>query len=456
MSRRTKILIIILGILLILGSGYYGLAKLKTKKAGTELSGFPPPVRIGKLEALEIVKIETSGITLEKNDGIWELVFPEGRIPSGEIELDQYRAQLMVFSLASVWVQNIVEEEPQELSVYGLDNSLFRTTLTDAAGRKAEYILGDITPSRDSYYIMEEGDPRVYTVSANTAALMSSTLDSIRQRNLFPNFELPGLALLRLETAETKVEIRVKAGILLYIIPFSNYALTSPYFIPRGVRREELNNLIEPLSNLTIIDYIDDAPASLIPYGLDKPARIFLLTEEGSLDLLIGDRIDGKRYAKLADAPNVFTLSGMEGFVNVKPFSLIDKFLFPVIIDDVDRLTINGEGKLLTADIRGIGDDAVFFLNGEKAEDMSFRQFYEAVIGLRMDTEYTGPALQSEDGEITIEFQLNKPLGGRASVAFIPYNRDFYAVWQNGNAEFLISRSQIRRIYGAADKVIFE
>ncbi|MCL2473074.1 MAG: hypothetical protein FWF26_05280, partial [Treponema sp.] len=130
-----------------------------------------------------------------------------------------------------------------------------------------------------------------------------------------------------------------------------------------------------------------------------------------------------------------------------------DRFALLVNIDWVDRLTISGGEQNLAADLRGSGDEAVFSLNGKKTVTSSFRNFYQTVIGLLIDTEI--PAGQRPDpkaaGTITIEYQLNTPPDSRASITLIPYNRDFYALWQEGTAEFLISRNQVRKIYDVAD-----
>jgi hypothetical protein len=146
----------------------------------------------------------------------------------------------------------------------------------------------------------------------------------------------------------------------------------------------------------------------------------------------------------------------MEGVINIKPFDLIDKFALLINIENVEHLSISGGEKNLNADIRGEGDDRFYYLNGAKSEPSSFKAFYQALIGLIIDAEYPGPASQSEDaGELSIEYQLNTPPRERISFTLIPYNRDFYALMQGGAAEFLISRSQVRRIYETADAVTY-
>jgi hypothetical protein len=310
------------------------------------------------------------------------------------------------------------------------------------------------------YYVMQKGDPAVYAVSEYHGGLMHFTLDSIRQRLVFPPFfDITDLTQMRLETPGTRIEIiEMPESVPPHLsFTFTDYLLTSPYAVPRGVLAEPLGDLLIPFSGLMIEDFIDDNPLSLRPYGLDQATRVFLQIGARSLDLLIGNEVDGMHYAKLTDGGGVFTLSGMESVVNARPFPLIVKFPILINIDTVDRLTVSGGERPLTATIEGTGRDAVFFLNGRKAEERSFRIFYQAVIGLIVDAEYSGSAVPPQNsGEIAIELLLNSPAEERVHITLIPYNRDFYILRQDGVTEFLISRNQVRRIFETADAVVFE
>jgi len=175
--------------------------------------------------------------------------------------------------------------------------------------------------------------------------------------------------------------------------------------------------------------------------------------------LLVGSQANGKNYAKLAGAPGVFTLSGMDAILNARPFALLDKFSLLINIETVDTLTISGGDQNIKAEIKGKGDDAVYSLNGKKAEAKSFKKFYQAVIGLRFEAEYPGPPVRkAEDAgrNITVEFLLNDPSGVKAAITLVPYDRDFYSVSQEGTTEFLISRNKVREMYSSASEVSYE
>ena len=461
MSRKNKTLIIALAFLVLLVGGYYGSTVWKKKKAESATSPYTPPVKLGNLESSDLVGIESGGLVLEKKDGAWVLTLLNGNAPPAGIVLDQNQINSITYYIAGLWIERVIDEEPADLSVYGLGDPVARAVVTDSGGKKAVYLLGDATPSQTSYYVMEEGDKKVCSVSSYYAEYLQLQLDKIRVKLLFPEFEFPEIVRFKLEGGDTKLEISKKPdAVQPYLATsFSTHLITTPYLIARGADGESLNNLVNPFRNLAIADFIDDNPSSLAPYGLDKPVRIYLETTDSSIDLLVGNRIDDKYYAKLAGAPGVFTLVFLDAVLNVKPFSLLEKFALLINIDMVDQLTVTGGVRDLRADFKGKGDDAVFYLNGKKADTKTFKTWYQAVIGLIFDAELprdAAPPQRGGPGEIFVEYQLNTAPGARASLSLIPYNRDFYVLLQEGYMEFLISRKEVNRIWETADTMKFE
>jgi hypothetical protein len=456
MTRKSKTLIAAFAVLALLGGGYYGAVAWKQKqaKAREPAAGASSSVSLANLESSKIVKIEIprTGLFLEKKDGLWELSSPAG---AADIKLDQSKIEGALWSLGSVWAERVVDEEPEDLSAYGLDKALPRTVVTDSEGGRADFLVGDMTPSRSSYYVMTGEDPKVYTVSEYSVRNLLMDLDGIRDRSLLTSFEPQSLRRLILDTGKTRIDVSPKTEEDTGVSSFSTYVLTSPYARKQGVDGEKFTEFLAPLQSLQIRDFIDDNPSSLAVYGLDKPARLYVETDAASLDLLLGNPAGDAYYARKADSAGVFTVAGLEPMINTGPFTIVDKFALILNIDSVDRFVVSEDGKaLLTAEIRGKGDEAVFTLNGRRTIDKPFRTFYQAVIGLLADAEYSGPRPSgSVSGVITIRYQLNTPPGQEKAINLIPYNRDFYILSMDGITEFLISRAQVRKIFESADSM---
>jgi hypothetical protein len=298
-------------------------------------------------------------------------------------------------------------------------------------------------------------DPKVYTVSEYSVRNLLMDLDSIRDRSLLAAFEPQNLRRLILDTGKTLIDVSPKTEADTGVSSFSTYMLTSPYTRKQGVDGEKFGELLTPLQSLQIRDFIDDNPSTLAVYGLDKPMRLYIETDETSLDLLLGNAAGDAYYAKRADAPGVFTVAALEPVINTRPFTIVDKFALILNIDSVDRIVVSEDGKaLLTAEIQGTGDEAVFTLNGRRTADKPFRTFYQAVIGLLADAEYEGQRPSTNvSGVITIRYQMNTPPGQEWALSLIPHNRDFYILSIDGVTEFLISRAQVRNIFDSADSM---
>ena len=468
MSRKAKTIIIVLAALVLLAGGYYGATAWQKYQAANAPSPYAylynsdPLPRLGNLDSYEIAKIEVPNMVLERINERWELISLDGRDPPEGVDLDQSMIRNMTYSLASIWVDRVLEDNPEDISIYGLDRPFLSAIVTESGGKSAEYLVGDMTPSRNSYYFMEKGDPAVYIISNYTAMSLLFDLDYIRQKSIFPNIDLSLMTQFRVESPDMNIAISIKEDELPPHLgsAFTSHIMTSPYELPRGVDNEALYKVFESLNNLQLGEIIEDSPASLVPYGLDKPVRFYIETIDDTLDLLIGDSVAGRRYAKLADSPRVFTLSGLDTVLSIKPFTLMDKFALLVNIITVDHLSVTGGGERpLSVDFQDPGEDwETFYLNGRRAETKSFKTFYQAVIGLLSDAEYPGPARNPapQDSEpIVIEYELHTYPGERVFITLVPYDREFYALIQGGAMEFLISRNQVRRIWETADALIY-
>ena len=464
MSKKSRSLIATLGVLALLAGVYFGTTVHARNIAEAFWTELEPTHSLGNLDGSDIVKIETSGMTLQRQGDIWELVSLNGDAPPQWLELDQSVIRSWAFILATVWAERLVEEFPQDISVFGLDAPAHQITVTDSHGNTAVYLVGDTTPFRTSYFVMEKGNPAVFVVNAFSVERLRFTVDNLRSRALFPPLPLHELSRMRLESPQASIEVvpMPEPPPPHLASSFSRFAMTSPYSVARSVDSHTLQTLLGPLSNRRIEEFVNDSPLSLSPYGLDNPVRLTL--EFGGADgrigieLLIGNQAGEARYAKLANAPGVFTVDGLEPLVNIRPLELADRFPLAIGIGAATSFSISGRERILNADIQSEGRETAFYLNGRRAEETTFRNWFQSAIGLRIDAEMPmGSFPRAADTEtITIEFRLRNPPGERVSITLIPFNRDFYALSQEGAIEFLIARSQVNSIFQAADMIVFQ
>jgi hypothetical protein len=458
MAKNLKALIIALALIALLAGGYQGARIYQEAKAKAryETASYPETIPLTSFSQEKLARLEfpAEGFALErKAEELWEAV------PAFPGPLNQSETRSLAWSLAGIRAERIIEENPPDLSLYGLDAPAGRLIISTGDGERVELTGGGMNPTRTGYYVMVPGDPKVYLVPSYSARAIFLDPESLRDRELTAAFEPGAVGRFILESGGGRIDIVPRPEDAALAAPFSTHIMTAPYERSRGVDSEKFTALLEGLQNLRISRFIDPKPASLGPYGLDKPLRVFLETPEGSFDLLLGNSENGERYAQRRGEAEVFTIAEIDALRTVNPFTLADKFALILNIDTVDNFSVRGGGPALTGEIRrqGEGDGKVetYYFNGKQAEEKSFKAWYQTVIGLLADAEHPQRPQRGGAAEITIEYNLNKPAGERASIRLIPYNRDFYALEAGGVIEFLISRPQVRALYEAAEKMVY-
>ncbi|MCL2092899.1 MAG: DUF4340 domain-containing protein [Treponema sp.] len=470
MKIKHKILVIFAVLALIIGAyqGHRIFLRIRLLQEGEQLlrqimeaeieagiPGYMPGVDSHNIQRLVL---HNSGLTLERIQGIWHITAPETLTHH---RLDQNVIQMAALTLATIWYDRGLEVEPADLSVFGLDEPSAMIEISDYRGNHAVIIAGDLSPSLTSIYMQTLGDPMVYLVPLQSGNSMHLDLNAIRDKTLFSSFEMLDIQYFMLETANHTIEIIPKPDDMYGVTVFTIHAMLQPYAIPRGVDSERFMEVTDTLLNLMIDDYIDYSPLSYAPYGLENPARLYLETHRGRLNLLIGDEVERNvYYVKTPDHPEVFTVYGLRDLLTIRPFELADHFAIILNIDGIEGFRVEGAGRVIDVNIFGAGNDAIFMVNGTQAEDQSFRDFYRTVIGLMMDAEFPPQInFQPSDSEenIFIEYTLMEPAGFKMSFELLPYNRDFYAMREGGRIQpdFLVARRQVQTLFDFFDSLGF-
>ena len=121
----------------------------------------------------------------------------------------------------------------------------------------------------------------------------------------------------------------------------------------------EISGVTSNLASLDLTRVIDEAPASLEPFGLDTPRLSLAYTAGGTTrTLLLGGKTatGSDTYAKLADATRVFTVpSWLEQSLDRTTFQLRDKAVVSMDREAVDHLAIIGAPG--TIEIKKDGED---------------------------------------------------------------------------------------------------
>ena len=244
------------------------------------------------------------------------------------------------------------------------------------------------------------------------------------------------------------------------------WRMTQPYNEPMGVDGTAFEELLNGMKVFTIEEFIEDGAQDLSKYGLDDPSLEFVMKdEENTLHLIFGDEYDeDKIYFKTPDSDSVYGMKKSNiDFVDVKPFKLVEKFAYIVNIEYVDKIEIEGLGKsytlTLTRETKEAEDEdeedeviTTYKANGEEVEEKAFKKAYQSIIGILVDAEYSKDL--EENPEVKTTFYLNKGSNREVHINYVPYDKDFYAVFRSGKAEFIVNRDAVHKMLDDLEALI--
>jgi hypothetical protein len=425
-------------------------------------------LQISKLDKEQIqrvvLKSPTEGTTLElqKEEQGWAVVGYPYPVKLSETDVDD-----LLYTFASLYGETLVEENPKDLGMYGLDPPVTTGTAYLSDGSSVTLLLGNKTPAGNTYYLLRQGDTKVYAVWMNHGTHLHYTVSDLRDKTL-PPIDLQGITYFRLSRpGEKTIEIQTgtpsgRQG--MYV--FGTLYVSQPYRQPRATDSESYSKLLQGLTLDKVDAFVDDSPTDLAAYGLKPPqAELSLRDGEHSLHLLIGKKAnDTLVYVKLGDSPAVMTMESykLETLLSADAFALADKFAFIVNIDTVKRILLQAPGANFditlskrTEKKEGQEDQEVLVakVNGQEVPEDSFRKFYQSILGLFVDAPLDRAV--SGDPEVRISYFVEHE--GKQEVVmldFIPYDRDFYALSRDGVTEFVLSRAQVQKMLGDMQKLL--
>jgi len=383
--------------------------------------------------------------------------------------LDGSKIDELASNFSDLVAERTVDENPTDLQQYGLAPARARAEGSFSDGTVKVMLLGDLAPTGNSYYLQVKGDPKVYTVWRNVGEHFHWTLKDLRDRTIAPAINPDEITYLRIARADgTVVEISEKSADETkgFQFGFGRYVMRRPYRHPRGVDAEKQEALLKGPLGIAIADFVDDDP-DLAAYGLAKPwGEVLVRDKANTLSYQFGaKRKDGMSYFRIGGKPNVYAVDAEKlSFMSTPTFDLVDRFAFIPNIDDVDRLEITAGGathvlslareKQEAQEEGGEAEEAVtaYQADGKSVEEDSFKKFYQEVIGLLVEGEVRSPP--SGKPEVRTRYLLNKGAVRDVTVSYVPYDRDFYAVFVGDACDFAISKTQLNAMRAALARLL--
>ena len=452
--KRSLRLILALVLLLAL-SGLY--LVLKNRPADVEETTAPERIELvageaEELQAIEVQRRDGGGLSLRKQGDTWttEVPWPE--------ELNTPKLNQLAASAALLTADRLITESEENLGDFGLAPPEAHLRLTFSDGSEELLEIGETTPSGSKRYLKKADSTEVYTVASFLLHDLFSSVEEFRVRTV-PGINPQSLRYLSIRKPDETITIvsvdsltNEPAGSIL-----SRFAMTEPYG-PRGIDSQALEELVGGFpQEFTIREFVDDAPQSVRPYGLDRPDYTLDMSDDTRrLKIELGkQREDGSFFARFNGEKRVVALSAEEtGFTKADGFELTEKFILIVNIDTVDSFTVEANGREYEARIERHGDgeeiEEEYFFEGNPVDEKAFKALYQSLIGIVADAPNEGEA-DSGSPRLTVRYRLNSSLSSpphsgtdkTLAASFVPVDRDFYAAYRGGESRFLVATRQI-------------
>jgi hypothetical protein len=456
---KTKNMLILLVLLIVLTGAYIYLNYHPLSVNTGNVTPVPENKTISllKIDDKTLSEIRLSSrkgtLTFIKKRGTWTLL--ESPIP-----LNMSKISEITYSLSDLAAQEIIDEHPADLVQYGLKNPVVvvKVTLNDKTSR--EFYLGDKTPIGTAFYFMLKGDPKVYSIPDFKGDKFVYTLLDIRDKVL-STVSVQDLTYFKLSRADGTI-IEIKPGDKqnqMAQFGVGIWQMTRPYPEPKLVDSYIFQKVQEAIGTLTSVgEFIEENPVNLSRYGLAPPQAELIIKDnkKNTLHLYIGnDKDETNVYCKSSNSKAVFTLNKDPlSVITIKPFALVDKFVYIPNILEVSKVIIENEGEsynlaitqqVVKANKKGESDQTIssYWVDNKKTDEKAFQKFYQSLVALVVDAENDRAMLESKPDVKTTFYLRNNQI---VRVSYVPYNQDFYAVFKNGQSEFLISRESVRQM----------
>ena len=299
----------------------------------------------------------TVGVT--EGDGQWQIVEPYTLRAQNEVWAK------VATNLADLQRERIIEDAPEDLSPYELDDPRLQIELTTADGASHRVVFGKIGPMQVNRYARIDGGPVVLTPHAQYEQLNRQLLD-LRQRYVF---ETGSEGITRIEFARIRqpeegapkpdgpYPVEEMGVVVVEQAGEGQWRMLEPF--EADANTELVMGLARELQFAIGHEYVDN-PNSLDDYYLNPPgARVTVYSgQEGTPQTLLiggGTRTNDKAmlFAKRSDAPTVFQIDGaLYGYFPKTPDAYRENRLLTRSALDLERIDYQA-GEVNVALVKG-------------------------------------------------------------------------------------------------------
>ena len=288
------------------------------------------------LEAEKVVEFSLTGkgehIAL-KREALhnWKLTLPFSA--SG----DSTEAEAFISEIASLKKTRTVEEHPKDLSIYGLSSPFLKIHFKFENKKEETLLIGNESPLGGHLYF-KRGSQSAVMMAASSQSGFEKSIYSFRDKTLL-NFNTSSIQHIQILREKNPLELK-KTG--------------EVWRISGDIRaqgdKDAIMNFLQAIQFSRVTEFVDEAPESMEPYGLNPPKlKLVLDFDDGSQTLSLGNLKEGKGYfGRINDSKNII-LVGTRVFdvLSQKTVDFLDKKLFEFKEKEILQLSLQSKSETI-------------------------------------------------------------------------------------------------------------
>jgi hypothetical protein len=349
---------------------------------------------------IEEVQISLNGgqtSRAQKIDGTWKIVAPEAA------DADQGELSSITSSLAALDVQSVVDENPADVTPYGLDPARIEVEFRAKGDKEARRIqFGEKTPTGGDLYARVAGQNRVFLVSSFLESTFNKDTFALRDKTVI---KIDRDKVDRIEIVADKRPVTLaKSGM--------EWRIVAPIMARADVAAVE--GALERLSSAQMQAITSADGADLKKHGLDPPVATFTAAAGSSrATLLFGETENAVIYAKDASRPMVFTVAPTlytDVIRDLGEFRRKDLFDSRSFTATHVEFTRGAETIVLDKTKNADGSETWKNGAGKQVDAQKVEEFLAKVTGLRAESfdSAPSPALKSPALVVAVQFDEKK------------------------------------------------
>jgi Domain of unknown function (DUF4340) len=308
-------------------------------KEGKPAADAPPQIlaiKPDQVKQIDVKRPQGEATSVRFTDkGNWELTSPS------TMSADPTEVAKLTTEISNLNSERLVDANASDWASYGLAPAQLEVDVTAKDGKVSKLLIGERTPTESAVYARLDGDPRLFTMTANHKVTFDKTAKDLREKHMlnFTGGKLVGVA----------VTAKGKAG--PENIAFSRVGETDWQMIKPKIMRADGAKVDEIVSKLKLTEMdvnipeadLKAAAARFASAPLTGVVKIIDTTATQSVELR---KIDKFYYAKSSALPGVYRVGNDLGDVLGKS---IDDYrnakVFDFAFSDPNRVSIEDAGK---------------------------------------------------------------------------------------------------------------